>query len=236
MKKKTHAEQIADLSMTFPRGGAGARDYDVLSPDQNVEVPFDRHRPYTEEEQGNIKIVTPLRTFNPESAAPQRFSKSKTVGPDANRFRKTDLGEYETANAASMLKPNEDFFPPQKRERTRAENISNLFASTLGGAGGGFLDVAALPRRLGDFAHIGMLQDLPSRADIGHLASGYERFLPLSPEALGAIREGPQVPGAEQMATLGSFAPYSALGKVSKYLPYVEKLSRRLMMGDTFLP
>lgn len=236
MKKKSPAEQIADLSMTFPRGEVGARNYDVLSPDQNVEVPFDRHRPYTEEEQGNIKIVTPLRTFNPESAAPQRFTKSKTVGPDANRFRKGDLGEYETADRVSMLAPNEDVFPPQKRERTRAENISNRAAAFVGGMGSGFLDVGALPRRLGDFAGVEMLQNFPSHAEMKRALEPYQMFLPLTPEALGAIREGPQVPGAEQFETLGSFAPYSVLGKVSKAIPAVEALSRRLMMGDTFLP
>lgn len=245
MKKRS--QELADLSMTFPRGEQRFTpgNFNPLSPVPTGPAATLDYNPYSKEERENTKIITPLSLYSPKAEDPARFKRGSAPLYQSSKFQKGELGEYETADRLSMLKPDEDVFPPQKRQRPPGEYASNLFVGALHGMGGGMLDLASLPNRFGSLIGVGplknnILRKAPSREDLGDMSEkafkDYGRFLPLPEGAKTALGEGPQVPGAEEVGTVASFAPYSVMGKAAKYMPVLEKLRNKLMSADTLLP
>lgn len=171
---------------------------------------------------GDATTLVPKSILSPESmGAPQRFIRSRsTAGAAAYpRFKRGPLGSYETEETISMLKPSEKGLPPQKRTRSRAEQISDIVGGLVYGAGDEAMNIAALPRTLADLGEgyipQHMINRLPSRAEIGSAARGLGPYVPMSPEALSQITQGPQTPGGEAAAAVGGFGPYMGMGAIS---------------------
>jgi hypothetical protein len=168
---------------------------------------------------GETKTLIPVSVLSPNTVSTQRFTRS-TAGRAAQppKFKKASLGPHETASMVSMLAPT-DFFPPGKRDRPRAEKISDLFVGLVGGAAGEVMDLVALPRTFADLAEGYVPQHhinkLPTRAQIGARAEGLSRYMPLNPGAMQTLSAGPQTTGGEYASQIGGFAPYLGLGSIA---------------------
>lgn len=167
--------------------------------------------------------------LSPEALGPMgRFDRPTRQG---HGFKKGPLGEYETIETVSMLGPSEVGLPPQKVVYSPGQRVQDWTAGFIGGMGSELATLGAIPRTLADLV-TERNTGLPTAEQIGEWARGFQRFVPMTPEAMARIGIGPQTPGGEYAAQVGGFVPYVAGGAV----PALRKFVPFALSGQSFLP